>query len=100
MQLMWGYAPPLIIEAALKLAVFDRLDHQPAAAAQLAADAGATERGMRILTDALVALGFSARDNEGRLTLTPESSAYLVSGKPAFLGGMIKHTSTQLVPRW
>src|SRR4029450_6421719 len=66
MQLMWGYAPPLILEAALKIGVFDRLDRQPATAAQLAADAGATERGMRILTDALVALGFAARDAEGR----------------------------------
>src|SRR4029079_12809862 len=30
----------------------------------------------------------------------PETAAFLVSTKPSFQGGIFKHVSTQLVPKW
>ena len=32
--------------------------------------------------------------------LAPESAAFLVSTKPGFQGGLIRHTSEQLLPKW
>lgn len=100
MQFAWGYAPPLMIEAALHAGVFDLLDAGPKTAEEVAAASGASERGLRMVMNALAGLGLLAKDSAGRYDLTADSAAFLVSTKPSFLGGLIKHTSTQLVPKW
>jgi 3-hydroxy-5-methyl-1-naphthoate 3-O-methyltransferase len=48
----------------------------------------------------LVGLDFLAKDKQGRFSLTPESAAFLVSTKPGFMGGFIRHGSEQLIPKW
>ena len=45
-QFGWGYAPPLILEAGVRLRVFDVLDAGPKTAAQIAAETGASPRGL------------------------------------------------------
>jgi ubiquinone/menaquinone biosynthesis C-methylase UbiE len=50
--------------------------------------------------NALVGLNFLSKDEQNRYSLTPESSTFLVTTKPTFFGGMIKHCSEQLIPRW
>jgi SAM-dependent methyltransferase len=100
MQMGFGYAPPLIIEAAIRNKVFDTLDTGPRTIAELSRENGASERGLRIVMDALVGLEFLARDAEGRYSLTPESAAFLVSGKPAYRGGMFQHTVSQILKSW
>lgn len=99
MQLSWGYAPPLIIEAAVKHRVFDLLHAAPGTAQQLAKRAGASVRGVAAICNALVGMQLLARKN-GHYRLTPESAAFLVSTKPTFHGGFFRHISTQLVPKW
>ncbi len=100
MQMAWGYAPPLILEAAIHNRVFDVLDEGPKSLEQLSAATGASARGLRSIANALVGFELLARTPEGAYALTPESAAFLVSTKPSFQGGMIKHTSIQLLPRW
>jgi ubiquinone/menaquinone biosynthesis C-methylase UbiE len=99
MQLAWGYAPPLILEAAVKHRVFDLLDESPKTARQLAAKSGASIRGISAVCNALVGLQFLSRAGE-RYKLTPESAAFLVAGKNPFYGGFLKHISRQLIPQW
>src|SRR5665213_2237735 len=99
MQLSWGYAPPLIIEAAVKHRLFDLLDVSPKTAPQLAKEAGVSLRGVKAVCDALVGLRFLARDGD-RYKLTPESATFLVSSKPAYHGAFFRHVSTQLIPQW
>ena len=99
-QLAWGYAPPLIIEAALQHGVFDLLDGESKTVEELAARSGASVRGLRAVMNALAGLALLTKDAEGRFRLTADSAAFLVSSKPGFLGGMIQHTSTQLMPKW
>ena len=41
-----------------------------------------------------------ARTPSGAYALAPESAAFLVSTKPGFQGGLIRHTSEQLLPNW
>jgi 3-hydroxy-5-methyl-1-naphthoate 3-O-methyltransferase len=48
----------------------------------------------------LVGLEFLAKGEGGRYSLTPESNAFLVSHKPSFMGGTIRHGSGQLIPKW
>ncbi len=99
MQFAWGYAPTLIISAAVNHGVFDQLDKGPKTLRQLAQMTGASERGLRAIVNALVGFQFLARRGE-RYALTPESAAFLVSSKPAFLGALYRHMSADIMPKW
>jgi ubiquinone/menaquinone biosynthesis C-methylase UbiE len=94
-----GYEPALILEAAVRLGVFDVLDDQPLTLAEAVARTGASERGLRALLNSLVGLDLLVRYGE-RYALTDESAAYLVSNKPTYQGRMCKHVSRHLLPRW
>lgn len=99
MQFAWGFAPPLIIDAALRHRVFDALDSGPKTVGELAGATGASTRGLRAILDALVGLELLSRQAD-RYALTPDSSAFLVSTKPSFHGGVIKHLTAQLLNNW
>ncbi|GGA71510.1 SAM-dependent methyltransferase [Edaphobacter acidisoli] len=99
MQFAWGYVPPLALESAIRLRVFDVLDSGPKTLDETAAVTGASVRGLRSIMNVLVGLGFLAREGD-KYALTPESSAFLVSTKPSFQGGLLRHTSSQLLPKW
>jgi 3-hydroxy-5-methyl-1-naphthoate 3-O-methyltransferase len=100
MQMAWGYVPPLVLEAAIRHRVFDVLDGGPMDLEQVETATGASVRGLTAIMNALVGLEFLSRDAQGRYALTPESSAFLVSTKPTFQGGLIRHCSEHLIPRW
>jgi SAM-dependent methyltransferase len=99
MQMAWGYAPTLAIEAAVRHRVFDLLEQGPRTVEELAGETGASVRGLTAISDLLVAVGLLGREN-GRCTLTPESAAFLVSSKPGYHGMFFGHISDQLLPRW
>jgi SAM-dependent methyltransferase len=99
MQMAFGYAAPLMLEAAIRHRVFDVLDGGPKKLEQVARETGASPRGLRAIMNALVALEFLSKKGE-QYILTPESETFLVSTKPAFYGGLIKHTSEMLLPNW
>ena len=99
MQLAWGYAPPLILEAALNYRVFDLLDKAPQAIGELATQSGASVRGLTAIVNALVGLKFLVKRGD-RYALTPESAAFLVSTKPAYYGGFFRHLMRQVLPHW
>jgi hypothetical protein len=100
MQFAWGYVPPLVLEAAIRHRVFDVLDGGPKTMAQVQKETGASERGLTAVMNALVGMDFLAKDKQGLFSLTPESSTFLVSTKPSFQGGFIRHGSEQLIPKW
>jgi hypothetical protein len=100
MQLAWGYAPPLILEAALCHGVFDVLDSGPKTVEEVEAATKTSRRGLTAIMNALVGLNLLSKDAEAKYGLTAESGAFLVSTKPAFSGGMIRHCSQHLIPKW
>ena len=100
MQFAWGYVPPLMLEAAIRHKVFDVLDGGPLTLAELQSRTGVSKRGLSGLVNALVGLNFLAKDSDGRFSLAPESAAFLVSTKPSFQGGLIRHCSQHLMPKW
>jgi len=99
MQFAWGYAPTLILEAAIRHRVFDVLDAGPLTLAAVAQATGASTRGLSAIMNALVGLNFLEKKGD-TYALAPESAAFLVSTKPAFQGGFLRHASTQLIPNW
>jgi 3-hydroxy-5-methyl-1-naphthoate 3-O-methyltransferase len=99
MQFAWGFAAPLVIDAALRHRVFDVLDSGPKTVAELAGATGASARGLRAILDALVGLELLTRQAD-RYAITPESSTFLVSSKPLFHGGLIKHLNRQISENW
>ncbi len=100
MQFVWAFAPPLVIEAAVRHRMFDVLAEHPLALDELVRATGASARGLAAIADALVGFGLLVHDDAERYALTPESDAFLVSHHPAFVGGIFRHISTQLLPNW
>lgn len=98
-EIAWGFAPPLMLEAAVKHKVFDVLDGGGKTAEQVASATNTSPRGMRALLNGLVGLEF-LKKNGDQYALTPESAAFLVTTKPAFQGGLLRHFSRQLLPNW
>lgn len=100
MQLVWGYAPPEILQAAVRTGLFDALHAQPATAVELARRLQLDPRAVRIVVEALEGLQFLARDADGRFHCTPESSTFLVSTSPASFCGLVSRISPRLTERW
>lgn len=98
--MMWAFAPPLLIDAAVENRLFDVLDETPLTAEQLSAATGASERGIAALADALVGFELLSKDKENRYRLTPESAAFLVHGKPAFQGGIFHYVKSDMISGW
>ncbi len=99
LQMAWGYAPPLIVEAALKHGVFDALHESPKTASLLAEEARISERGLTAILNALVGLQLLTRKGS-RYALSPESAAFLVSTNTPYFGEFFRHTTEQLIPKW
>ncbi len=95
-QLAWGFAPTLMLHAAIENRIFDSLDAGPKNIDELAAATGASKRGLRAVVNSFVGFGLILRKGD-RYTLAPDTATFLVSTKPAFLGGMIDHLSKQLL---
>jgi len=100
MEMIWGYAPPIILATAVHNKVFDLLDAGPKAVEELAQASGNSVRGLRSIMNALVRFNFLAKDADGRYGLTPESAAFLVSSKPGFLGKFVEFSGLKMIQTW
>ncbi|MGA9069059.1 MAG: methyltransferase [Terracidiphilus sp.] len=98
-QFAFAYAPPLVLEAAIRHHLFDVLDSGPKSLEEICEATGASRRGLSAILNFLVGFDFLRKQGE-RFALAPESAAFLVSTKPGFQGGLIRHTSEQLLPNW
>jgi hypothetical protein len=98
-NMAWGFTQPLILEAAVRTKVYDALDAGPKTLGELATATGASLRGLRAISNALVGLNLPRREGD-RYSLTEESAAFLVSTKRSYQGGLFRHISRQLVPAW
>ncbi len=100
MEISFAYAPPLIISAGVSNNVFDSLEDGAKTAEQVAEEAGASARALRILMNALVGLDLLKKQRQGKYSLTPESAAFLLSNKPGTHAGFFGTIAPQLISRW
>lgn len=100
MQFTFGFAPPLIIEAAIRHSVFDALDEGARTIGTLCAETQTSARGLRAILNALVGLELLEKDDAGRYGLTPESAQFLVRGKPTYHGAFFLLTSASMLAAW
>ena len=100
MQFTFGFAPPLMIEAALRYGIFDILDKGPRTLDALCAETATSSRGLRMVLNALVGIDVLAKDDAGRYALTEESSTFLVTGKPTYHGAFFLLTREPMLASW
>jgi SAM-dependent methyltransferase len=90
-----GFAAARILQLAVELDVFTRLANEAKTAAQLATLIPVHPDALERLLDALVAMGFLAKDAE-RFRALPISHTYLARSGPKYMGHFIQH----LAHRW
>ena len=84
-----SYQRSAALKAAVELDIFTAVAEGNADARSIAAARGASERGVRILCDYLVVIGFLTKEG-GRYGLTPDSAVFLDRRSPAYLGGSLE----------
>ncbi|HEX8091592.1 MAG TPA: methyltransferase dimerization domain-containing protein [Blastocatellia bacterium] len=84
-----AYQRTAAIEAAIQLDLFSAIGEGGKDSQSLAKICGASERGIRILCDYLVVIGFLIKDAD-RYNLTMDSSVFLNRRSPAYCGGAIE----------
>jgi ubiquinone/menaquinone biosynthesis C-methylase UbiE len=98
-ELAWGFAPMLMLHAAIQNRIFDILDAGPKTLDELIAATQCSKRGTLALAEALVGFGLLVRRRD-RFSLAPDTAAFMVSTKPGYLGGLVQHFSAQLLDNW
>jgi 2-polyprenyl-3-methyl-5-hydroxy-6-metoxy-1,4-benzoquinol methylase len=82
---LWAAAT---LKSGIELGLFDALAAGPQDVATLSQALGAAPQSLRVVLDALVALGFIDRQAQG-YTQTEVSAAFLVSSQPTYLGALV-----------
>jgi precorrin-6B methylase 2 len=100
MEMIWGYAAPIILATAVHNRVFDLLDAGPKTVEELAQASGNSIRGLRSLLNALAGFQFLTKSPDGRYSLTPESAAFLVSSRPGYLGKFVEFSGLKMIQTW
>jgi len=84
-----AYHRTAALKAGIELDLFSLLADGPATSAQLADRSGCPERGLRILADYLVILGFLTK-RDGNYGLTDDSALFLNRKSPAYMGHSVR----------
>src|SRR5215204_7171736 len=80
-QLSFSFAAARVLAAGVQLRVFSHLAEGHSTAGGVARAAGASERGIRMLLDALVGLELCTKEGDA-YGLTPLAGEYLVDSRP------------------
>jgi SAM-dependent methyltransferase len=84
-DISFGLSKAAVLRAALELEIFTRIAEGHRTVPALARLGGMTERGTRLLLDALVFIGMLIKQRN-EYGLAPTAEAFLVKGKPAYFG--------------
>lgn len=84
-----GYQKTAVIRAALELDLFSHIAAGSETAREIAECCDASERGVRVLCDALTVLGLLEKE-DGVYRLGPEAALYLDRGSPAYIGAAVE----------
>ncbi|HWP84794.1 MAG TPA: class I SAM-dependent methyltransferase [Terriglobia bacterium] len=88
-QLHFSFVPSRVLSVGVRMGVFSHVAAGRQTVPAIARAAGGSERGMRMLLDALVALGLLTKAGQ-RYGLTPLAARYLVRKSPDYLGSFLE----------
>ena len=95
-----GYQKTAAIKAAIELDLFTAIARTGGEAEAVAANSGASAKGVRILCDYLVVQGFLEK-REGRYRLTPSTELFLCKTSPAYMGSVADFmASPEMIALW
>jgi hypothetical protein len=103
MQVGFGFWASKTLLAAVKLGLFTHLDKGAQTAEQIRASLRLHGRNLVDYLDALFSLGFLKRRGVGpgaKYSNTPETGAFLVKGKPQYLGALLEMSNDRLYRFW
>ena len=80
-----GYQRAFALKAAVDINLFTAIAKGSRTAGEIAQKCNAAERGVRILSDAMVVMGFLTKDGSN-YSLTPDTAFFLDSRSPGYLG--------------
>lgn len=86
--------------SAVELEVFTHLARHPGTLAELESRLKLHPRGGRDFLDALVALGFLLRSDDGIYRNTRNTDYFLDKAKPSYIGGILEMSNHRLYPFW
>lgn len=98
MQLALAYRSSMVLFAASELNIFTLLSSEPKTATELADAAGGHGEPVRLLLNGCVDAGLLVREGD-RYRNTPVADAFLVQGRPAYIGHGLKYAE-DLYPVW
>jgi cyclopropane fatty-acyl-phospholipid synthase-like methyltransferase len=88
-QTMTAFQMSAALKSAVELEIFTHIGAGKRTTTEIAAAAGASERGVRILSDVLTILGFLKKD-EGKYSLTDSTAAFLDKKSPMYVGSAVE----------
>ncbi len=98
MDTAWGFTRSQILKSGVELDVFTQIESGQRTAPALARAIGASERGIRILMNALTGLQVLEKAGE-EYRLTEGARLFLSKNSPAYMGEWLLHVD-QLMPAW
>ncbi|KAJ0405947.1 hypothetical protein P43SY_005513 [Pythium insidiosum] len=100
LQVGMGFFASRTLLVAVEMQLFTLLAAQPLTAQELEAKLQLHARSSRDFLDALVALGFLQRSQDGRYANTRDTDFFLDRNKPSYLGGIMEMASSRLFRFW
>ncbi len=101
-ELFWetatAYQRSAAIKAAVELEIFTHIGGESLTAADIAAAAGASARGVRILCDSLTVMGFLNKSGD-KYSLTDSSAAFLDKNSQTYLGSVVNFINDPAITR-
>lgn len=91
-----AYQVSAILKAGVELEVFTKIAQGNKTKEAIASACGASERGIRILCDALTALGHLTKNGD-EYGLTEASATFLVKGLPTYIGGAADFLASDMI---
>ena len=98
MDTAWGFTRTQVLESGVELDIFTQIGRGHTNSKSLAQAIGASERGVRILLNALVGLRVLEKVG-GQYQLTEGARIFLCKDSPAYMGEWLLHVN-QLMPAW
>src|SRR5688572_9938246 len=91
-----AYQRTAALKAALQFDLFSKISSEGGTSVDLARACNASERGMRILCDCLVVIGFLTK-SAARYGLTADSALFLDRKSPAYLGSAVEFLGSEML---